>query len=273
VKVVAHLSDLHFGRISAPVLSPLAKSIEEANPDLVVVSGDLTQRARPAQFREARAFLDGLPGAKLVVPGNHDVPLYDVYQRFFHPLGRYRRHFSAQTEPEYVDEEIAVIGVNTARSAVIKGGRINARQVARMRARLCRVAPHVTKIVVTHHPFDLPAPHAERHLVGRAAMAMAELARLRADLLLAGHFHASHAGDTATRYRIPGFAALVVQAGTATSTRSRGEANAFNVLRIEGGAVTVEQRVWTGSDFSVGTTARFVRGTDGWRQCQRRANV
>jgi 3',5'-cyclic AMP phosphodiesterase CpdA len=265
VRVVVHLSDLHFGRVEDAILQPLQQSIESEKPDLIVVSGDLTQRARPAQFREARAFVDRLPGAKLVVPGNHDVPLYDLYQRFFTPLARYRKSFAAQTEPEYVDGEIAAVGVNTARSAVFKGGRINRSQTERLRARLCRLEPHLTKIVVTHHPFDLPAHFHRRNLVGRAALAMAQLARCGADLLLAGHLHASHAGDTSARYRIPGFAALVVQAGTATSTRGRGEANAFNVLRIERGAVTVEQRVWNGRIFSLENSQRFSRSGGSWR--------
>ena len=265
MRVLVHLSDLHFGRIAKPVLAPLEKAITDENPDLLVVSGDLTQRARPWQFREARAFLDRLPGAKLVVPGNHDVPLYDLYQRFFRPLSRYRRHFAETVEPEYVDDELAVLGVNTARSAVIKGGRINVRQIERVHARLCRLPARLTKIVVTHHPFDLPPPYAQRQLVGRAAMAMSAFARCGADLLLAGHLHASHAGHTAERYRIAGFAALVVQAGTATSTRGRGEANAFNVLRIAPGAVTVERRVWEGRSFAAKSGARFVRGAEGWR--------
>lgn len=266
MKVLVHLSDLHFGRLAEAVLAPLRDSVCRENPHLVVVSGDLTQRARPAQFRAARAFLERLPGEKLVVPGNHDVPLYNLYQRFFRPLARYRRYLSAEVEPEYRDDEIAALGINTARSAVFKGGRIDARQIARVRERLCRLDAGITKIVVTHHPFDLPQAYDRRLLVGRAAPAMAELARCGADVLLAGHLHASHAGDTRSRYRIPGFAALVVQAGTATSSRSRGEANAFNVLRIERDAVTVERRVWNGASFSADGVARFVRTDDGWRR-------
>jgi 3',5'-cyclic AMP phosphodiesterase CpdA len=259
VKVLVHLSDLHFGRLAEAVLAPLRESVCRENPHLVVVSGDLTQRARPAQFRAARAFLERLPGEKLVVPGNHDVPLYDLYQRFFRPLARYRRYISPEVEPEYRDDEIAALGINTARSAVFKGGRINARQIARVRERLCRLEAGVTKI-------DLPQAYDRRQLVGRAALAMAELARCGVDVLLAGHLHASHAGDTRERYRIPGFAALVVQAGTATSSRSRGEANAFNVLRIERAAVTVERRIWNGASFSAEGAARFVRSEDGWRR-------
>jgi 3',5'-cyclic AMP phosphodiesterase CpdA len=242
--VLVHLSDLHFGRLAEAVLAPLRESVCRENPHLVVVSGDLTQRARPAQFRAARAFLERLPGEKLIVPGNHDVPLYDLYQRFFRPLARYRRYLSPELEPEYRDDEIAALGINTARSAVFKGGRINARQIMRVRERLCRLDAGITKIIVTHHPFDLPQAYNRRQLVGRAALAMAELARCGADVLLAGHLHASHAGDTRERYRIPGFAALVVQAGTATSTRERGEANAWNVLRIGARSLGLETWSW-----------------------------
>lgn len=261
-----HLSDLHFGTVDEAILQPLQRRIESEQPHLIVVSGDLTQRARPSQFREARAFLDRLPGAKLAVPGNHDVPLYNLVQRFVQPFGPYRKNFSGETQPEYVDEEIAAIGVNTARSAVFKGGRINRAQIERVRARLCSLDRHVTRMVVTHHPFDLPAHYPRRNLVGRAALAMAGLARCGADLLLAGHLHASHAGNTAARYRIPGFAALVVQAGTATSTRGRGEANAFNVLRIERAAVTIERHAWNGATFSMGNGVRFARSDQGWRR-------
>jgi 3',5'-cyclic AMP phosphodiesterase CpdA len=265
VRLVVHLSDLHFGRVAGDILDPLCESVERERPHLIVVSGDLTQRARPAQFRAARAFLDRLPGAKLVVPGNHDVPLYNLVERFFQPFAPYRKNFCEETEPEYLDDEIAAVGVNTARSAVFKGGRINRAQIERVRARLCRLAPQVTKLVVTHHPFDLPAHYPSRNLVGRAALAMAELARCGADLLLAGHLHASHAGDTAARYRIPGFAALVVQAGTATSTRGRGEANAFNVLRIERAALTIETHAFDGQAFQVKSGQRFARTEEGWR--------
>ena len=265
MRVLVHLSDLHFGRIAPSLLEPLRQSIESETPNLVVVSGDLTQRARPAQFREARAFLDRLPGIKLVVPGNHDVPLYNLYRRFVDPLGRFRRHFSADAEPEYLDDEIAVLGVNTARSAVLKGGRINERQMARVRARFCRLDSGIVKIVVTHHPFDAPRAR-EPQLVGRAAQAVAQFERCGADVLLSGHLHASHAGDTSARYRSAGHAALVVQAGTATSTRGRGEANAFNVLRVERTRVAVEPRVWDGRLFRPEGLCSFERSARGWRR-------
>jgi len=265
VRVVVHLSDLHFGRVDHRLLGPLAERVRAVQPHLVVVSGDLTQRAKSGQFRDARRFLDRLPRPQLVVPGNHDVPLYNLLQRFFQPLVKYRRHISAKLEPEFVDAEIAVVGVNTARSAVFKGGRINALQIERVRQRLCEL-PEPVKIVVTHHPFDLPAGHDARQLVGRARQAMAMFANCGADILLAGHLHASHTGDTAARYKIDNFAALVVQAGTATSVRVRGEANSFNVLRIDRPRVRIERYDWNGADFSVASAETFTRTQGGWQR-------
>jgi len=257
MRVVVHLSDLHFGRVDHALLTPLARRVRAVQPHLVVVSGDLTQRAKSAEFRDARRFLDALPGTLLVVPGNHDVPFYNLFQRFFQPLAKYRRYISPEPEPAFVDDEIAVIGINSARSAAFKGGRINALQIERVRERLCRLDERITKMVVTHHPFDLPAGHHSRHLVGRARQAMAMFASCGADLLLAGHLHASHTGGTT---------ALVVQAGTATSLRGRGEANSFNVLHIERPQVRIDRFGWTGADFVVAASEVFTRTPGGWQR-------
>jgi len=160
---------------------------------------------------------------------------------------------------------VAIVGVNTARSLVFKGGRINESQVSRLRDKFCSLGDDVVKVVVTHHPFDLPEGHDERDLVGRAKMAMTGLAECGADLFLAGHLHVSHTGHT-KRYNIHGYSALVVQAGTATSTRERGEANSFNLLRIEHPAITVEKYAWDGSteSFAVSTVEQFKHTMDGW---------
>jgi 3',5'-cyclic AMP phosphodiesterase CpdA len=261
-----HLSDLHFGRVDETLLAPLIERVDAIAPDLVVVSGDLTQRARVEQFRRARAFLDSLPRPQVVVPGNHDIPMHNVIDRFLLPLDKYRRHVSDNIEPEYVDDEIAVFGVNTARSATIKGGRINSEQIARLRARLRAVGPKVAKVVVTHHPFDLPTGFGEDDIVGRAGAAMRMFADCGVDLLLAGHLHASHAGDTGVRYPIGDYAAIGVQAGTATSTRGRGEANSFNTIRVDAGRIEVDRLAWDGAGkrFEVQATHVFVHGASGW---------
>jgi 3',5'-cyclic AMP phosphodiesterase CpdA len=265
MRTIVHLSDLHFGRVNPLLIDPLARVVRDAEPDLVAISGDLTQRARSYQFQEARAFLDTLPHPQIVVPGNHDIPLHNVFARFFEPLTKYKRYITEDLQPAYEDEEMVVIGVNTARSSVFKGGRINESQVGRLREKFCALGSEVVKVVVTHHPFDLPDGYDERDLVGRAKMAMTGLAECGADLFLAGHLHISHTGH-AKRYNIHGYSALVVQAGTATSTRERGEANSFNLLRLAYPEITVEKFAWNTptSSFAVATSEHFKHSPDGW---------
>ena len=266
MRTLVHLSDLHFGRVDEALIQPLIKVVTQIKPDVVVVSGDLTQRARSTQFKQARHFLDALPSPKIVVPGNHDVPLHNIYDRFTRPLDKYRRHITHDLEPFYVDDEIAVVGINSARSLTLKNGRVNQRQIARVQERLSTLDAPITKIIVTHHPFDLPANYTEKEIIGRAPMAMKMFASHGADLLLAGHLHVSHAGNTAARYAISGYAALVVQAGTATSTRSRGESNSFNVIQIDSPRISIQRFTWIPEQgaFTVLTTESFQRSASGW---------
>src|SRR5262249_1524319 len=158
------------------------------------------------------AFLDQLPRPQIVVPGNHDVPLYNLYGRFVERLDRFHQYITPDIEPAYQDDEIAVLGTNTTRSLAWKGGRINASQIARIKDRLCDLDRSVIKIVVTPHPFAPPQGFSESHLVGGARAAMAHLAECGADLLLAGHMHLSSVSRTVLRYQIAGHCALVIQA-------------------------------------------------------------
>jgi 3',5'-cyclic AMP phosphodiesterase CpdA len=266
MRTIVHLSDLHFGRVDAQLLAPLSAQVHALAPDVVVVSGDLTQRAKSEEFIAARAWLDTLPGPQIIVPGNHDIALYNLYRRFAQPLKRYRRYITDDLAPFYVDDEIAVLGVNTARSLTFKDGRINTEQLAGIRARLDGLGDDITRIVVTHHPFDLPHGFDEDDLVDRAPLAMVAFADSGVDVLLAGHLHASHTSSTAERYRIDEYAALVVQAGTATSTRGRGEVNSFNVVRVEAARIEVERYGWdgVGAGFSLMKADSFHRSGSVW---------
>jgi 3',5'-cyclic AMP phosphodiesterase CpdA len=245
-RLLLHLSDLHFGRVPEGMADALVAVSQEIAPDVVIVSGDLTQRAKAEEFEQARAFLDRLPGPQIVIPGNHDVPLYNPYGRFVERLTRFRRYITEDLAPAYVDAEVAVFGINTARSLTWKNGRINARQIETVRALLCEAGPDVMRVVATHHPSDI------------ATEALASWAACGADLLLCGHLHI---GATA----IEG-GTLVVNAGTAISTRGRGQANSFNVIRVEGRErAGVTQWAWDGSAFAKLEAVEFERDRDCWR--------
>jgi 3',5'-cyclic AMP phosphodiesterase CpdA len=266
MRTVVHLSDIHFGRVDPRLVAPLLRAIHAFTPNLVAISGDFTQRARRGQFRQARAFLDQIRVPVLAVPGNHDVPLFNAWARFSNPFGGYRRYVSEDLEPVHEDEEMIVVGLNSARALPFHGGgRLNQEQVARAAARLDAAPADAVRIVVTHHPFDLPAGHAGDDLIGRAGMAMSRLAAAGADLFLAGHLHVSHVGHTAERYQIAGHSALIVQAGT-LSTRRRGERNTINVLRLARPDITVERHTWdeTAQGFQPSWRGAFRHTADGW---------
>lgn len=266
MRTLVHLSDLHFGRIDPGLVDPLRRAVVALKPDLVAISGDFTQRARRSQFAAARPFIASLEAVTLVVPGNHDIPLYNVLARFATPLARYRAYISDELEPEYRDEEMIVVGVNTARSWAFGEGRINERQVDRILQRLATVPAPVLRVIVTHHPFDLPPGVGARRLLGRSAMAMARLAEANADLFLSGHLHISHVSHAVDRYEIAGHSALIVQAGT-VSTRSRGEQPSFNVLRLQRPGIELARHSWdeAAASFTSSMVGRYRHSTTrGW---------
>jgi 3',5'-cyclic AMP phosphodiesterase CpdA len=264
-----HLSDLHFGAHDDRLVEAVERRIDDAKPDLVVISGDFTQRARTEQFKQACQFLDRLKAAGhevLGVPGNHDVPLYDVLRRFLSPLTRYRRFIDQSLCPFHEILGAAVLGINTARSLTFKDGRINEEQVAYIRDTFSRTRSDITRILVTHHPlFALPVgdgPELGR-AVGRQELALDAVADAGVDLLLAGHNHRAsthHAKDLVT----DAGPALVIQAGTATSTRLRDEEQSFNLLEVGDAEVTVAVQSWDGTGYASRDAQRFVRRGEHW---------
>lgn len=267
---IAHLSDLHFGAHDDRLVAAVEEWVDEAKPDLVVISGDFTQRAKTEQFKQACQFLERLKSAGhevLGVPGNHDVPLYDVLRRFLSPLTRYRRFIEDTLCPYHELPGAAVLGINTARSLTFKDGRINEEQVAFIRDTFARSRPETSRILVTHHPlFALPVSDEGHELgkpLGRQEMALRAIAEAGVDLLLAGHNHrasAHHAHDLVT----DAGPALVIQAGTATSTRLRDEEQSFNLLEIGKSEVTVAVQAWDGDAYRSREAERFARHGAHW---------
>jgi 3',5'-cyclic AMP phosphodiesterase CpdA len=268
MRTIAHISDLHFGTEIAEVAEGLRADLTANPPSLVVVSGDLTQRARSGQFALAKAYLATLPQPQLVIPGNHDVPLYDVFRRFLAPLTRYRRYISDELDPVYDDGELCVVGINTARSLTWQNGRISLEQIDTLRERLA-ASRALHKVVVTHHPFIPPPASDSRQggidLVGRATRAMQVLDACQVDLLLAGHLHHGYSGDTRTQYPAAHRAIIAAQAGTAISGRIRGDPNGYNRITLDGDLLAIEMRAWRDGKFATLRVTEYFRGAQGWR--------
>ena len=242
VRTIAHISDLHFGRHSPVIVEALVACLKISAPDLVVVSGDLTQRARQAEFAEARAFLERLPFPLLVIPGNHDIPLYDTLARWFRPFAKYRRFIAAAGlgEALFVDKEIAALGVNTVRRLTGKNGRVSLGQVAELGRAFREAAPSLFKILVSHHPLGFPDDMAPSDLVGHAKFAWQAMSAAGVQLILSGHYHRSGSGGIDAE-KADGGRILVVHAGTAVSSRTRhGDGNSFNLIHIDLPVLTVK---------------------------------
>jgi 3',5'-cyclic AMP phosphodiesterase CpdA len=252
---IAHLTDVHFGATDPHVVAGLMTELAAAPPDLVVISGDLTMGARRSEFRAARQFMDALPAPVLAVPGNHDITPYRLVERFFVPYARWHEEISPETEPVWTDSRVAVLGLNTARRMSPhldwSRGRVTGFRLHRLVSRLAALPAGLTRIVVAHHPLLPPEGEVSPQVAGNASRALAAFAAQNVRLVLAGHLHRSYA-----RLSAPGGGApLIVQGGSATSTRLRGEPNAYNRITVHGdGAVQIEGRIWAGTGWAAAAT-------------------
>jgi 3',5'-cyclic AMP phosphodiesterase CpdA len=281
---IAHISDLHFGAEDPAAVQALAADLQGWPYDLLVVSGDLTQRARHRQFRAAMDFLKRVNGRWLCVPGNHDIPLYDVVRRFLSPLGRYRQIVTPDLAPVFQDEQLLVAGLNSARpfsptwNGFWKDGRLSREQLGRVEALAAPVPEALFKVVVTHHPFIPPPGERPHGIIRHAPRALATLEAVGVEVLLAGHLHLNYSGDVRTHHEATKRSILSVQAGTACSRRRRDEPNAYNRLTIQGAAfdglahdrLTVQvRRCDSGSTgFTDGARVVYEKRPGGWEQTQ-----
>jgi 3',5'-cyclic AMP phosphodiesterase CpdA len=266
---IVHLSDLHFGAHDERLVEAVSAEVDELKPDLVVISGDFTQRATTDQFREACTFLEHLRDRGhevLGVPGNHDVPLYDVLRRFLSPLARYRRFIDDTLCPFIELPGVAVLGVNTARSLTFKDGRLNREQVEFVRETFARTPAEAVRILVTHHPLlALRVGEEIERAIGRQELALDAVEESGVDMLLAGHNHHASSQDASDLVTRAG-GVLVIQAGTATSTRVREQEQSFNRIDIEDKSVTVTVHAWNGDDFTAIDANRYEWQAGKWKR-------
>ncbi|MGE5436887.1 MAG: metallophosphoesterase family protein [Syntrophothermus sp.] len=264
MRKIIHISDLHFGRVDDKICSAILEEIASINPDVVVVSGDLTQRGRSKEYKEARNFLTKISCPKIVVPGNHDIPLFDIFSRFLMPLRRFKKYISEDLDPLYVDSELVVYGINTARSLTWKNGRISIEQIAVIEKEICVLSNEQFKILVTHHPFIPPPGTHGIALVGRSKKALVIIDKCGIDLLLAGHLHYAYSGDVRTYYPLYRRSVISLQAGTAISKRIRAQSQAFNTIVVERNRMEIEIFNWEETKFVSSRKFEYRKKGDEW---------
>lgn len=231
MSVLLQISDPHFGTERPPVVDALVALAQRERPDLVVLSGDITQRARPDQFAAARAFADRLGAPLVAIPGNHDIPLFNVPARLFHPYARHAAAFGAELEPVHASPDLLVICVNTTRPWRHKNGVVGTTQIARVAARLAAATPAQLRVVVIHQPAAVPRPQDAHDLLRGHAEALRQWAEAGADVVMGGHIHLPYVLEQRGLAR----PLWVVQAGTAVSSRVReGVPNSVNLVRWNG---------------------------------------
>jgi 3',5'-cyclic AMP phosphodiesterase CpdA len=261
---IAHFSDLHFGRIAHPgIVEALVQEINDAAVDLAVLSGDLTQRARPSEFEGALRMLDAIQPPTLVVPGNHDVyPWWRPYRRLATPLRRYRQHVTDDLAPTFETETVRVLGLSTAYGATIKGGRVGPADREALRKYFASADQDAFKVLVVHHHLTEIRSLGPHDVARQARKTLDAAVEMGVELILCGHLHISHIEPLTI---IPRKRRIVVaSAGTATSNRWRsphGPTNFYNRVTIEDEAFHVEERryVPTESEFVQDSTTRFER--------------
>lgn len=243
---LAHLSDLHFGAIEPGAPEILRAALLEASPELIVISGDLSQTGTVHELREARTFLDTIPIRQLVIPGNHDLPRgWRLWDRFRRPWHNYRTIVSHDLEPVIRQDDLLVIGANTARpagwSVDWSQGRISRSQLDRIRNACASVPVSALRVLAVHHPPAAPAAGTTRALLGRRQLFFEAVSQAGIDLVLSGHFHTSYALPVALPGPDPRNCLLSVTS-TATSHRRKGEPNGFHL--IEGTTASLKVTAW-----------------------------
>jgi 3',5'-cyclic AMP phosphodiesterase CpdA len=230
------ISDAHFGTEQPPVVQALLQLARVDAPDLVVMSGDITQRARRRQFAAARAFIAELkPAALLTIPGNHDIPLFNLALRAFAPYANYSRAFGENLEPVFESPHLLVIGVNTTRPQRHKDGELSEQQIERVTHHLQRAAPSQLRIIVVHQPVLAIRKSDEDNLLDGHRQAVPAWAAAGGDIIMGGHIHLPYVRSMQTTFGVLSRDIWTVQAGTAVSSRIReGITNSVNVIRCNG---------------------------------------
>ncbi|WOD11897.1 metallophosphoesterase [Pseudomonas sp. NyZ704] len=228
------ISDTHFGTERPEVMAGIRQLCREHAPELVILSGDITQRARRVQFAAAKDFTDQLNAPLLSVPGNHDLPLFNLLARLFSPYRNYRRYFGDELEPEFETDRMLVIGVNSTRPGRHKNGELTDEQIERVAGRLRQAGRDQLRVVVQHHPVRAVEATDTANLMINREKAVPAWVDAGMDLVLGGHIHLPYVLPLYGKEGKEGRQAWTVQAGTAVSERVRGNiSNSVNLISYQ----------------------------------------
>ena len=264
---IAHLSDLHFGRLAVDRVDALRVDLARNAINLIVISGDLTQRARHTEFEAARKFIREFGVPVVAVPGNHDIPAYNLFERFVAPNRRYNRYIAPYARDTYIDEELAVAAVDTAVRARFSfdwsGGRIRRKVAGAVTRWVVKKAQGRSVVVVAHHV--LKSFSGSTTLGDRLRNdALVTLARSGVDLVLGGHHHRAEARIFPDQGNAPGL--VVSHAATATSSRHREEDNSYNLIDVAKDTMTWSVRSFADGAFCLTKRLCFEKAyMSGWR--------
>ena len=261
---IVHISDLHFGALHKTAFLALEEYLDQNTHDLTVISGDLTQRGRKIEFEQAGTFLKKIGNPFLVIPGNHDVPVLNIWRRFLTPWSRYKKHIHTVLDPEICVDTLFVAGLNSARRAGPyldwSRGRLSKTQIDQLQSKLNKTASSM-KAVALHHPLYIGKGKAGSRTVERADLALAVIAEENADLVFTGHVH--HTQSAIATHQ--GWSFVQSKAGTTTSFRTRGEPNSFNAIYIDGNDMQIEEMILSDGKFIKHQSSFYSRYPDGWR--------
>lgn len=254
---IVHISDPHFGTESKTIADQVVNKINEINPEVVVVSGDITQRALSSQFKKAQSFLEEIKTPKLVIPGNHDIPLYNVFERFADPFAKYNEFISSEEYPKYTSNNLSLVGVNTCTPFKSQSGRIKEEDIDYLKNYFSQVDSNIIKSVVVHHNIMPYEGLKGSSVLGNAETFLPEMNKCGVDLIFAGHLHKS----LVINYSEPEVnnSMLLLQAGTCISARLREEENTFLMIETTSSKITVNTFVFNRVRFELADTKTYNR--------------
>ncbi|WP_020559775.1 metallophosphoesterase family protein [Thiofilum flexile] len=260
---IAHISDLHFGREVPDVIQGLMAALAQVEPDLVIISGDLTQRAKVEEFEAAKVFLQQLPYPYFIIPGNHDISATDMVERFFRPWEKWQQFVTPNLEPVLQTNQYIVVGINTARAAGWyfdwSRGQISPAQIQFVADTIKPNSENKLRLVVAHHPFWLPENAEYRDVVENRDQAIETFDQAGVDIILSGHIHMAYTQI------LQGI--IISHAGTTFSNRLlESHPNSFNIITGDRKQLTISFMEWQNHSFQLKQSKNFVRISNNWQQ-------